>query len=151
MGKRVVFVLAVIILMTAGLLFWSKSMKPPLQEKHHYGTVKDKIEDVSLINLIATPERYHGRRVRVIGVANFEFEGNALYLSKADVNLVTKNAVWLSPDTATLKVTEPTLAHDFNGQYVLVEGLFNMNNHGHLGMASGAITNINRIMSWGRN
>jgi hypothetical protein len=40
------------------------------------------VEEVSLIQLIATPERYHGKFVEVIGYMNLEFEGNAIYLHK---------------------------------------------------------------------
>ena len=38
----------------------------------------------SLVELIARPELYDGRRVRVIGFVNFEFEGDAIFLSSED-------------------------------------------------------------------
>ncbi len=68
---------------------------PELIKIHReYGSTKDssKIQYVSLINLIATPEKYNGKWVRVIGVARFEFEGDALFLSKSDYDykVVTK-------------------------------------------------------------
>ena len=119
--------------------------------QREYGSAKDyskEIQHVSLINLIATPEKYHGKWVGVVGIANFEFEGDALYLSQSDYKFVTKNAVWLSPNKAVLKVDESTLAEEFNGLYVLVEGIYDMNDHGHMGLFSGAITNITRILTW---
>ncbi|HUL21797.1 MAG TPA: hypothetical protein VLZ10_10100 [Thermodesulfobacteriota bacterium] len=124
---------------------------PELIKIHReYGSAKDssKIQYVSLINLIATPEKYHGKWVRVIGIANFEFEGDALYLSQSDYKFVTKNAVWLSLDTAVIKVDESTLAKEFNGLHVVVEGIYDMNDHGHMGLFSGAITNVTRILTW---
>lgn len=35
---------------------------------------------VSLIQLIANPEKYDGKQVAVVGFLRLEFEGNALYL-----------------------------------------------------------------------
>jgi len=119
--------------------------------QREYGSAKNyskEIQYVSLVNLIATPEKYHGKCVGVIGIANFEFEGDALYLSQSDYKFVTKNAVWLSPDMAVLKVDESTLAKEFNGLHVLVEGIYDMYDHGHMSLFSGAITNITRIMTW---
>src|SRR4051812_30757429 len=50
----------------------------------------------SLIELIARPELYDGKRVRVAGFADLEFEGNSLYLSREDyVQMLTRNGVWL--------------------------------------------------------
>ena len=40
--------------------------------------------DVSMVQLLATPEKYDGKLVRVIGVGNLEFEGNYLSLNKED-------------------------------------------------------------------
>lgn len=120
--------------------------------QREYGSVEDysTIEYVSLINLIATPEKYNGKWVRVIGAAKFEFEGNGLFLSKSDYDykVVNKNAVWLSPDTEALKVDESTLAKEFNGLHVLVEGIYDMNDNGQMGSYSGAITTVTRIVTW---
>lgn len=152
---------AFVLMLAAGILWFNirvknqhatPSVKPPdavLIDKE-YGKVQEygKIQHVSLINLIATPEKYHGKWVRVQGVANFEFEGNALFLHKEDFKLGTKNAVWLSPDASVLKVDEATLAKNFNGKYVVVEGIFNMNDHGHMDLFSGSINNVSRIVSW---
>ncbi len=59
-----------------------------------------------------------------------------------------KNAVWLSVDPQALKADESTLAKEFNGLHVLVEGIYDMNDHGHMGLFSGAITNVSRILTW---
>jgi hypothetical protein len=57
------------------------------------------IIDCSLINLIATPEWYHGKKVRVIGYAVTEFEQYVLYFSETDADrLIARNGVWLSSD-----------------------------------------------------
>jgi hypothetical protein len=60
------------------------------------------VEDVSLVSLIANPQRYDGKRVRTYGFAVFKFEEQALYLSEADAaHVMTLNATWidLAPTT----------------------------------------------------
>lgn len=113
-----------------------------------FGKVDHKSIDVSLINLISTPDKYHQKKVRVIGVSNIKFEGNAIYLNKEHLNYgVTKNALWISPNYQAIGKTETELSK-YNGQYVLIEGVFNKDNKGHMGMFSGSIDNINRFMPW---
>ncbi len=52
--------------------------------------------NISLIRLIATPERYDGKVIQVEGFLNLEFEGNAIYLHKEDYeNSLCKNGFWV--------------------------------------------------------
>jgi hypothetical protein len=100
--------------------------------------------DVSIIHLIATPERYHGKLVRLVGFVHIEFEGNAIYLHREDFDrLLTRNALWLSitPDI-------DKQADKYNDRYVLVEGTFNAENKGHFERCSGSIENIKRLDAW---
>lgn len=100
----------------------------------------DGVEGVSLINLIATPSRYHHKKVRIEGFACVEFEGNALYLSRDDLNyLIPANAVWLKLDK------DGPDRSQYNGKWVLIEGTFNAKEYGHGGMYSGMIEDIQRI------
>lgn len=56
----------------------------------------DTVQDVSLIQLIAQPEKFEGKRVRFIGFLRIEFEGNAIYLHREDFDHgITKNGLWL--------------------------------------------------------
>ncbi len=113
-----------------------------------FGEVNNKSTSVSLINLIGTPDKYHGKYVRVIGVTNIEFEGNAIYLSREHLlNGVTKNALWLSLNYKAVGKTEEELSKN-NGKYALVEGVFKQSDNGHMGLFSGTIENITRFMPW---
>jgi hypothetical protein len=106
------------------------------------------VESVSLINLIATPERYDGKWVRVEGVCAFEFENCALFLTQDDrKHFFSKNAVWADYHTLGLSNDRWDLPFmsKFDGRHVLVEGYFSSHRHGHFGMYSGAITNVTRI------
>ena len=100
------------------------------------------IHFISLVHLIQHPDKYHGKKVRVIGVATFKFEAKALYFYRDDQDhAVTKNAVWLS-----VELTEERLK--LHQKYVLVEGVFDQENLGHLKLYSGAITEIDRLDEW---
>jgi hypothetical protein len=104
-------------------------------------------EHVSLVNLIATPEKYDGKLVMVEGVCAIEFEGYALYLSNDDrKHRVGKNAVWAA--YYTLVNVDNPLTYKLDGRYVLVEGYFDAKSHGHMGIFSGSITNVTRILTW---
>jgi hypothetical protein len=97
---------------------------------------------VSLIHIIQQPDLYSGKPVRVVGVARVGMEATALYVSQDDLrNAVTKNALWLTLDPVKADTT-------LNGKYVIVEGVFDPNNKGHLRMYSGAITEVKRMELW---
>jgi hypothetical protein len=101
--------------------------------------------DVSLVALIATPEKFDGRKVRVIGAVRLAFERSALYLHREHMDLhLPSNAVWLSfgPDGPT-----PT-QRALSGGYVGIEGVFSTQFKGHWGKYAGSIREITRIEGW---
>ena len=96
----------------------------------------------SLIKLIAGSDELRGQSVRVIGYSVLRFESRALYVTEADYrNAVTKNALWLQFEIQP----EPA---KFDECYVLVEGIFDPENRGHLQLYSGAIRDVSRIQVW---
>jgi hypothetical protein len=95
-------------------------------------------DDVSLLQLIANPVAFDGKRVRVIGFAHIEFEGQDLFLHREDFeHMLLKNALWLDVPLRP-EVTK------FNGRYMIVEGTFSARSKGHLGNNSGAIIDVSR-------
>lgn len=98
--------------------------------------------DASLIELISSPERFRGRWVRIIGYVVLEFEGNAVYLHEEDfVHGIVRNALWLEVDSSgPPPLTRPG--------YAIVEGRFAADMHGHMGLFSGALTEIRRVSPW---
>lgn len=123
--------------------------------KVNTGNVSGGAEDTSIPNLIATPERFAGKLVRVTGVMVLEFEGDAIYISATDAKKrITKNGIWLRIDYAKLGIPETKPSNpeqlkkaeyqlktlkDMNGKYVIIEGVFDSNSHGHLGLYSGSL------------
>lgn len=100
--------------------------------------------DVSLIQLIANPADYDGKVVRVIGFLRLEFEGNAVYLHQDDyTNSISKNGLWIEITNDMRKKKA-----DFDQKYVMLEGTFNAEMKGHLGLWSGSIQDISRVLVW---
>ena len=100
------------------------------------------------MQLILNPEKYHGELVRVIGVSRIEFEGDSVWFTKEHYyHWILNNALWIEPDYKALNLTRDQL-EQFNGKYVLLEGIFNKDNHGHLGMYSGALEQVTRFQLW---
>jgi hypothetical protein len=90
---------------------------------------------VSLVALIAAPERYHGKQVVVSGFMYLQRERSALYIGKADFqHALFKNAVYLViPNESFERI------YRFNGCYVEVRGTFNGKATGHVGAYSGEL------------
>ena len=100
--------------------------------------------DVTLVQLIANPDRFDGKLIRVIGFLRLEFEGDVLYLHREDYeNAILGNGIWVSVTPAVAK-QKATL----NMNYVLLEGVFSSGDRGHMGMWSGAIKQIRRAELW---
>jgi hypothetical protein len=102
----------------------------------------------SLVELLSRPETYHGRRVRVIGFVNFAFEGNALYLTRADwENGVRRNGLWIDPPPQFESNWGPARGEP-NRRYVLIEATFRADHRGHLRLWSGALEQVTRVEAW---
>ena len=112
------------------------------------GAADHNLKSVSLMQLIVTPEESDGKLVRVIGVSRIEFEGDGIWFTKEHYkHRVYENSLWIEPDLNALGATRQQL-EQFNGKYVLMEGTFNKDNNGHLGMYSGALENVTRFQLW---
>ena len=103
--------------------------------------------NISLISLIANPEKYKGHKVRVIGFLHIEFEGDGLYINKGDYTQgISKNAVWIDISS---KHPESSKWSKISDHYVLIEGIFDSEHNGHMGMMSGSLKGVNRLELWG--
>lgn len=97
--------------------------------------------DVSMVQLVASPEKFDGRAIRVIGFLHLEADGNVLYLHSEDcVYTLIKNSIWVNET--------PLMKKKFSDRYVLIEGTFDAQDHGFKGLWSGAISKITRVTPW---
>ena len=104
----------------------------------------DEVRTVSIIRLIAAPQQYAHKLVRVVGYLNIAFEGDAIYLHEEDFNRsLTANALWIDAKPEMRKELRK-----LSRGYVILEGVFDPSDTGHMGLFSGALNNITRADSW---
>ncbi len=105
---------------------------------------KDLARYVSLISLIATPERFDGQLVLVTGWVSIGFRHRALHYSSERRELGgCGDSIWLEFSDALLEHLDP---QELGGHYVLVKGVFDMNNHGGAGLYQGTIDKIQAVV-----
>jgi hypothetical protein len=103
----------------------------------------EKPEYVSLIAVIANPEKYHNKKIIVDGYFTLEKEGEAIYVNKTDYeNLFYKNAVYLFVNYDKLK--KYSIEPPYKG-YVKIEGIFNKDKKGSYNFFSGSLDEIKEI------
>lgn len=109
---------------------------------------RDLGEKVSLINLIATPERYHGKVVFVSVYVTIGLED--MSLCPSNQVLTSKDCLWLTIDSGPFETEQDlkrymereTLWKQFHGQVLSLRGTFNKENTGHFGGWSGSIEKV---------
>jgi hypothetical protein len=100
------------------------------------------VDDVSIIQLVANPQLYDGKRIRIIGFLHLEFEGNVIYLHREDFEFgLTKNGLWID----TPRDMNRNQIKAVNDHYVICTGTFAANMHGHMDLNSGEMTHITRL------
>jgi hypothetical protein len=105
------------------------------------------VENVSMIRLIANPQEYDGKRIRITGFLRIEFEGDAIYLHREDFDYgITKDALWIDIPRDMTEVQRNSV----NNGYVLCTGTFHAGGHGHMGLFSAEIGEITRLEPWMR-
>ncbi|MFY9561863.1 MAG: hypothetical protein WAQ52_16635 [Terriglobales bacterium] len=103
--------------------------------------VPKELPDVSLIRLLANPELYNGKFVRVNGFLVLEFEGTALYLHREDCEqILMRNAVWLDVPSEVWE-----RKYELTERYVVIEGVFRADCRGHMDAFGGAINPVQDI------
>jgi len=103
---------------------------------------------LSLINLIATPERYHGKLVHVTG---YIFTGmEHMSICPYQVEISNKDCIWLNIDSGPYAsdvdkaryAKKMAVLEKFQGKPAGIFARFNKNNRGHFGLWSGELTKI---------
>lgn len=100
------------------------------------------VPHVSLVSLIATPERFDGQYVNVQGVAYFDSKHyiNAIFLTREDkIRGNASNAVFL--------YLSPTLGNvdRLNGKFVTAQGKFSSANKGHLNVFPACLVDVDHL------
>ena len=102
------------------------------------------VPTVSLITVIANPDRYHNKVIVVGGFVRVQFEGNAVYTHKDDFTYsITKNGLWLNFGKA--KAEDVRSIHQ---KYTLLKGRFIADDFGHMRLYSGSLLVEGFIKGW---
>ena len=126
------------------------------QPAHMFGNAETLAKDVSVQELLGSPDVFDGKEVRVIGVAKFDFrfEGvSALYTSKDDLSYGTFSLVGIASFDTELTKHKASFAK-LTGKFVLVEGVFHAvpKNWGTVCIGTcwpaGYLSNVNRVQAW---
>lgn len=140
-----IVLLLTLVLSLVGFGVYARRMQERMEYVLYSGfgaMASDYAVNVSMVDLIATPERYHGVKVRLVAVGNLEFEGNCISVSKEAWENHTMDQIWielgeeLSPHYERLQ--------RYNGEYVIIEGVFHMYDKGHFDMFQGALHDVTR-------
>jgi hypothetical protein len=102
------------------------SAAPNNQRQVGWGTARQEIHNVSVVELLGRPSEFDGQPVRVIGVASFDFgtEGrSAVYATTDDERHVTNSFVRIESLSPSLTAPLPGL-EKLTGQFVVIEGIF---------------------------
>lgn len=107
------------------------------------GTTPQRPLSVSMLQLIATPDAFDRKYLRVQGFVRIEHEGTAIYLHREDAeHMLTKNGLWLAAGDSAPEVSKEAQVKD---RYALIEGRFAATKKGHRGLWSGTIEDISRM------
>ncbi|MBE7215528.1 hypothetical protein MK852_09830 [Shewanella benthica] len=100
---------------------------------------------VSIFELIATPNKFHGREIIVTGAYRFDLDLATLYPSKEYLaEDIFQSSISLElPDGLTPEKLEALM--ELDGQFIRVKGTFDAKNRGFGGFNKGTVTNIKEI------
>lgn len=99
-------------------------------------------EAVSILDLLARPDAYDGKFIRIDGFLHVKFEDCAVFMTKEHADyLMGKYGLWVS-----FKTGEFIKQKDYDCKYVLLEGVFNKSGHGHMQLFGGELREVSRVL-----
>jgi hypothetical protein len=108
--------------------------------KSAYPQEKNETLDVSIIQLIANPQDFENKKIRIKGYLSFQHEGNAIYLHKEDYeNVISQNAIYLYIKENDF--VENLIEKPYKG-YMSIVGIFTNKDKGHRSSFVGAIKEV---------
>lgn len=99
--------------------------------------------ETTILQLIARPELFDGKRVSVQGFVHLEFEGRGIYISRQDhSDGLTRNGLWVGG------FREGARVRDCQDRIVVLVGTFHAQEYGHMGLWSGSIEDVSVCSAW---
>lgn len=98
---------------------------------------------VSMLQLIANPEKYNGKPVSLIGFMHVGFESDIVYLNYEDYRHgILENGLWFE------RTTEITKNELLDMNYVMLSGTFVARPISYSRFSAGGVTNVTRASPW---
>ena len=97
-----------------------------------------RVHQLSLKDLVRSPEKHDGKRIRVKGFLHRAFEDSALYQDKKQQQSGEDytESIWIAGWSSLIGGKE---AVELNDEHVVIEGTFDAQDGGHMGLWPGAI------------
>jgi hypothetical protein len=100
--------------------------------------------DVSIVQLIANPDKFDGKLVSLIGFIHIGREQDLIFLGQEDFNhALAQNALWFHLSEQMGKDWQK-----LNRNYVSVVGVFSARHEGPYGCPNGGVSSIKRYAVW---
>ena len=125
------------------------------QTKGNYPPSQLYTPPISIVRLLANPEKFDGSRVTISGYLHLQFEDAALYLSRSDADyLCSSNALWVEVSDSVRMFPigregqEDTVRTNkyFDFKHVTLSGTFRSAKHGHMGAFPGTIESVDVLI-----
>ncbi len=141
------------VLMTLSCSESQKREPAPLQRENESRDIRVRkypnVESiVSIVELLANPDKYDGKRVLVEGFFRNAFEDTGIYLNRESAEYgVSANAVWVDTSDTRIGDEKEAKLRDgmYDGKYVAIEAYYNKSELGHLSAFQGELQHIVRI------
>lgn len=143
--RSLILLFLVLFVTSAGLVLIERAGERPSPKSGDFETAGPARpgKSMSLVALLADPQRRHQERVAVAGFLVLEFEHLALYLDQTSQEAgLQENGVWID---APISIQHPAMKR-LSRTYVVVDGRFDATAKGY-GNYSGTLTDIRAIRS----
>jgi hypothetical protein len=133
-GRMRAEIVAILVLLLTPSLLAPEQVPPP----------QGNPQMVSIVQLIASPEKYDRKPVTAIGCLKFGSESIILFLGCEDAkHYVTINGIWIEPGSQMRE----TLSK-LDGKYVLIVGTFTVYHANTLHSSAGEMTALKKVVPW---
>jgi hypothetical protein len=95
---------------------------------------------ISIKEILKSPDAYEGTHLQVVGYLNLGFEGNVIFPNKNELKSKHAKGLWLDLTRRTMSQWR-----NYKNKYVIIDAVFDANNHGHMNAWGGTLKNITSI------
>ncbi|MDB5132789.1 MAG: hypothetical protein JWR02_2538 [Mucilaginibacter sp.] len=96
---------------------------------------------IPIKEILESPDVYEGTHLQVVGYLHLDWEADAIYLKKSDLkNRYYSRGLWVHLNQFKFKQ-----AAKLKDKYVVIDAVFDANDHGHENLWGGALKNVTAL------